>query len=227
MKFGVIQFPGSNCERDCLDVIGRILGHEAILYDYRETPQFKNFIDCLIIPGGFSFGDYLRAGAVAKASPIMASIKGFAKDKGLIIGICNGFQVLTEAGLLPGVLLNNTKGRFLCQDAELRVVSSMTPFTNLYQQGEIIKMPIAHAMGNYTLNQNELQELRANHQILLEYVSDFNGSTAQIAGVCNKDKNILGLMPHPERCCEKELGGTDGLKLFQSILRLSSLASAF
>jgi phosphoribosylformylglycinamidine synthase I len=219
MKFGVVQFPGSNCERDCLEAVSRVLGHEAILFDYRETPDFKQQIDCLIIPGGFSFGDYLRAGAVAKASPIMSSIEQFDKDNGLIIGICNGFQILTEAGLLPGVLLNNTTGRFICKNAELKVVNTKTPFTNLYQANEIVSMPIAHAMGNYTVTEEELKKLRANEQIIFEYIDDINGSTASIAGVCNSRKNVLGLMPHPERCCENELGGIDGLRLFQSILR--------
>ncbi len=221
MRFGVVRFPGSNCERDCLEVVARLLGLEVHLLDYRETTDLKSTIDCLIIPGGFSYGDYLRAGAVAKAAPIMDSIKKFASQDGLIIGICNGFQILTEAGLLPGVLLNNSSGRFQCQDVKLKIVNNDTPFTNLYQGQEIVTMPIAHAMGNYTVTEKELESLKANKQIIFEYTEDVNGSTSQIAGVSNKNKNVIGLMPHPERCCEKELGGVDGLKLFQSILRMS------
>lgn len=219
MKFGVVRFPGSNCERDCVDVVTRILGLTAALFDYRETPKLRNLIDCLIIPGGFSFGDYLRAGAVAKASPIMKSIKTFAEHGGLVIGICNGFQILTECGLLPGVLLNNTNNRFICKDVELKVVNNNTPFSNLYAPGQIITMPIAHAMGNYTVSPQDLDRLKAKGQIILEYVDDINGSTAKIAGVCNEAKNVFGLMPHPERCCEGELGGSDGLQVFQSMLR--------
>ncbi len=226
MKFGVVQFPGSNCERDCLDVTRRVLGHEAILFDYRETPNFAEHIDCLIIPGGFSYGDYLRAGAVAKASAIMSSIQAYAEAGGLVIGICNGFQILTEARLLPGALLNNKEGRFLCQDAEMRVVNPDTPFSNLYKKGEVLSMPVAHAQGNYTVSPAELQELKDNNQIVFEYTSDINGSTANIAGICNKNKNVFGLMPHPERCCENELGGSDGLKLFQSILNSKSLIAS-
>ena len=220
MRFGVVRFPGSNCERDCLEVVARLLGLEVHLLDYRETTDLKSTIDCLIIPGGFSYGDYLRAGAVAKAAPIMDSIKKFSSQDGLIIGICNGFQILTEAGLLPGVLLNNSSGRFQCQDVKLKIVNNDTPFTNLYQNQEIVTMPIAHAMGNYTVTEKELESLKANKQIIFEYTEDVNGSISQIAGVSNKNKNVIGLMPHPERCCEKELGGVDGLKLFQSILRV-------
>lgn len=224
MQFGVVRFPGSNCERDCVEVVTRILGLKGVLFDYRETPNLKDLINCLIIPGGFSFGDYLRAGAVAKASPIMSSIKKFAEQKGLIIGICNGFQILTEAGLLPGVLLNNSNSGFICQDVKLRVVNNNTAFTSLYKQDEIITMPIAHAMGNYNVSEEELHRMRQNKQIILEYTNNINGSSQRIAGVCNITKNVFGLMPHPERCCESELGGTDGLKMFQSILKNAMVA---
>ncbi|MDX1920457.1 MAG: phosphoribosylformylglycinamidine synthase subunit PurQ [Candidatus Caenarcaniphilales bacterium] len=224
MQFGVVRFPGSNCERDCIEVVTRILGLRGVLFDYRETPNLKDVVNCLIIPGGFSFGDYLRAGAVAKASPIMNSIKKFAEQKGLIIGICNGFQILTEAGLLPGVLLNNSNSGFICQDAQLRVVNNNTAFTNLYNQNEIISMPIAHAMGNYNVTEAELVQMRVNNQIILEYTNNINGSTQNIAGICNKTKNVFGLMPHPERCCESDLGGIDGLRMFQSILKNSMVA---
>jgi phosphoribosylformylglycinamidine synthase subunit PurQ / glutaminase len=224
MRFGVVRFPGSNCERDCLDVISRLMGMKAILFDYRETPRLSDFVDCLIIPGGFSFGDYLRAGAVAKASPIMNSIKDFAANGGYVLGICNGFQILTEAGLLPGALLNNAHGGFLCQDAKLVVCNNKTAFTNQYALHEKISMPIAHAMGNYVASHEELEELQANNQIILEYVDDLNGSSLQIAGICNKTKNVFGLMPHPERCCEIELGGVDGLKLFESLIQHSKVA---
>ena len=219
IRFGVLRFPGSNCERDCIDVLTRVLGVTALLFDYRETPKLKNLVDCLIIPGGFSFGDYLRAGALAKASPIMQSVKVFAEYGGLVLGICNGFQVLTECGLLPGTLLHNTNNRFICKDAPLKVVNKNTPFSNLFSNGQFISMPIAHAMGNYIVSPQELDQMRVNEQIILEYTEDINGSTARIAGVCNATKNVFGLMPHPERCCEQELGGKNGLLVFQSMIR--------
>ncbi len=220
MRFGIISFPGSNCEQDCIYIIEEVLNQKALLLDYRTIPELNNLIDCLIIPGGFSYGDYLRAGAIAKAAPIMKSIREFAENKGLILGICNGFQILTEAGLLPGTLLSNKAARFICQDVKLKVINNKTPFTNLYFEQEIITMPIAHAMGNFTVSESELEILKANQQIVLEYENDINGSTSQIAAICNKDKNILGLMPHPERCSEKVLpSGNQGLQLFQSILK--------
>ena len=222
MKFGVIRFPGSNCERDCLEVVTRILGLEALLFDYRETPNLAGFINCLIIPGGFSFGDYLRVGAVAKAAPIMQSIKDFAQTGGLVIGICNGFQILTEAGLLPGTLLTNNNGRFICEHSPMKVENNQTPFTSKYTADQLISMPVAHAGGNYTVSDEQLAELKENKQIVFSYQEDINGSSAQIAGVCNKAGNVLGLMPHPERCCEEILGGIDGLKLFESILESST-----
>lgn len=219
MRFGIISFPGSNCEQDCTYIIEEILNQKSVLLDYRTVPDLSNLIDCLIIPGGFSYGDYLRAGAIAKASPIMNSIREFAEKKGLILGICNGFQILTEAGLLPGTLLNNKTGRFICQDAKLKVINNQTAFTNLYFEQEIITMPIAHAMGNFTVSEETLKTLRENQQIIFEYESDINGSISQIAGICNKDKNIFGLMPHPERCSEKALpAGNHGLQLFKSLL---------
>ncbi|MDJ0625489.1 MAG: phosphoribosylformylglycinamidine synthase subunit PurQ [Candidatus Caenarcaniphilales bacterium] len=223
MRFGVVRFPGSNCENDCIDIITRILGLKTVLIDYREAAYLKGNIDCLIVPGGFSFGDYLRAGAIAKSTPIMESIKRFAELKGLIIGICNGFQILTEAGLLPGTLLHNSSGKFLCNDIKLKVVNNSTAFTNLYKENEIITMPIAHAEGNYFVSEAELLQLRVNNQIILEYVDDINGSTSNIAGVCNATKNVFGLMPHPERVCEEALGGTDGLRVFESIMERTKL----
>ena len=219
MRFGIISFPGSNCEQDCTYIIEEILNQKSVLLDYRTVTDLSNLIDCLIIPGGFSYGDYLRAGAIAKASPIMNSIREFAEKKVLILGICNGFQILTEAGLLPGTLLNNKTGRFICQDAKLKVINNQTAFTNLYFEQEIITMPIAHAMGNFTVSEETLKTLRENQQIIFEYESDINGSISQIAGICNKDKNIFGLMPHPERCSEKALpAGNHGLQLFKSLL---------
>jgi phosphoribosylformylglycinamidine synthase len=223
-KFGIIRFPGSNCEHDCYDVATRVLGCEAVVIDYRHQAVLSKLVDCVIIPGGFSFGDYLRAGAIAKASPVMPSVEQFAHQGGLVLGICNGFQVLTECGLLPGTLLNNNSGRFICQDASLLVKNNTTPFTGVYSLGEQATMPIAHAMGNYYIDQSGYEDLKANKQIVFEYADNPNGSVANIAGVCNKNKNVLGLMPHPERCCESILGGVDGLKLFESILKSAVVA---
>jgi phosphoribosylformylglycinamidine synthase I len=227
MKFGIVQFPGSNCDADAFYVVQQLLKEEAF-YLWHEEETLQN-ADCIILPGGFAHGDYLRAGAMAKISSIMKSVEKFAEAGGLVLGICNGFQILTEAGLLPGALLKNQCGKFICDWIYLNVENSETPFTRLYKKGEILRMPIAHGEGCYYLDEAGLEKLEKNGQVVFRYCdsrgnfspeSNPNGSLAYIAGICNKEKNVLGLMPHPERCAEPLLGGTDGLLLFQSLLTL-------
>ena len=217
MKFGVIVFPGSNCDIDCFHVIKDVLGHE-VEYIWHDTEKLESY-DCIILPGGFSFGDYLRCGAVARFSKAMEAVKAHAAKGKLVIGICNGFQVLTEAGLLPGALVRNDNLKFICDTVALRVEATDTPFTNLYKQGEIINIPIAHGEGNYVADEETIKKLKENGQILFTYVENPNGSMEGIAGICNETRNVLGMMPHPERACELLLGNMDGKRLFESILR--------
>ena len=216
MKTVVIQFPGSNCDRDCCHVVESVCRQKATLL-WHEAPSL-GAPDCVILPGGFSYGDYLRTGAMAAHSPIMKSVKDFAAGGGLVLGICNGFQILCEAGLLPGALLRNKNLQFICETTELEVVHPETPFTQKYRIGETIHLPIAHGEGNYYINDAGLQRLEANRQIIFRYRDNPNGSTADIAGISNEKRNVLGMMPHPERASESVLGGTDGLKLFESII---------
>jgi len=227
MKFGIVVFPGSNCDHDCYHVVKNVLGQEAEYIWHKET-QINGF-DCLILPGGFSYGDYLRTGAIAKFSPVMKGVKEFADRGGLVIGICNGFQILVEAGLLPGVLLRNRDLKFICENRYLKVENSDTPFTSLYNKGEVINLPIAHADGNFFADDETLKKLQDNGQILFRYcdaagnVTDDanpNGSLLNIAGVCNEKRNVLGLMPHPERCAEEIMGNTDGKRIFESLLKI-------
>ncbi|PIR17190.1 MAG: phosphoribosylformylglycinamidine synthase I [Deltaproteobacteria bacterium CG11_big_fil_rev_8_21_14_0_20_49_13] len=217
MKFGIVVFPGSNCDRDCFNVPKNVLGQEAV-YLWHKEKDLKN-VDCIILPGGFSYGDYLRCGAIAKQSPIMKSIIDFANSGGLTIGICNGFQVLTESGLLPGVLMRNATLSFICKHVKLKVENNKTPFTGKYEEGEVITVPIAHNDGNYFCDEVTLKRLKAKGQIAFSYHGENpNGAIADIAGITNERGNVLGLMPHPERISEDILGGVDGLKVFESIL---------
>jgi phosphoribosylformylglycinamidine synthase len=227
MKFGIIVFPGSNCDHDCYHVAKHVLGQEAEYIWHKET-EIKGF-DCLILPGGFSYGDYLRTGAIARYSPVMNSVREFADKGGLVIGICNGFQILVESGLLPGVLMRNRDLKFICENSYIRVESSRTPFTNLYKDGEVVKIPIAHADGNYFADEETLKRLQGNDQVIFRYcdasgnVTDDanpNGSLLNIAGICNEKRNVLGMMPHPERCAEELLGNMDGKRVFESILNM-------
>lgn len=224
MRFGIVVFPGSNCDFDCRYVTADVLGEPTTFIWHRETKLPE--IDVLIIPGGFSYGDYLRAGAIARFSPIMDAVLAFAEKGGSVLGICNGFQILTEAGLLPGALLQNNSTKFICQWSSLRVVSNQTQFTHLYQPGELIDLPIAHADGNYYLDAEAVDVLEENDQIVFRYVSKIgettssanpNGSVNHIAGIRNKAGNVLGMMPHPERASDAVLGGTDGIRLFKSL----------
>jgi phosphoribosylformylglycinamidine synthase len=225
MKFGIPVYPGSNCERDVGWDIEKVL-EEEIVYLWHEERKISG-IDCVIIPGGFSYGDYLRAGAMAKLSPISEAIYEFAQKGGLVMGICNGFQILLEMGLLPGAMLPNKTLSFICEFVNLKVENSETPFTNLYTKGEIISIPIAHAEGNFTCSDDVLQEIESNGQVVLRYCSpegdvkeEFNpnGSRNNIAGIINRRGNVFGLMPHPERASEALLGSTDGYRMFKSII---------
>lgn len=216
MKIGVIQFLGSNCDADALYVIQKILKQEGRLVWHEETDLSD--LACVVLPGGFSHGDYLRTGAMAARSPVMKAVAAFADRGGLVLGICNGFQILCEAGLLPGVLVRNKNLQFVCEQTGLVVERHDTRFTRLYQKGEEIKMPIAHMEGHYYIDDAGLKRLEKNRQIVFRYTDNPNGSVGDIAGIVNEKGNVLGLMPHPERACEEILGGVGGLKLWNSLL---------
>ncbi|GFN22192.1 phosphoribosylformylglycinamidine synthase subunit PurQ [Thermanaeromonas sp. C210] len=225
MRFGVIVFPGSNCDQDVYYALKEVLGQPVDYLWYAET-RLKGY-DCLILPGGFSYGDYLRPGAIASLSPIMTAVKDFALEGGLVLGICNGFQILLEAGLLPGAMLRNRCLQFRCQDVYLKVENNTTPFTGRFARGQVLRMPIAHNEGNYYVDPATLGRLKEKNQIVFRYsnpegeitpAANPNGSVDNIAGVINEEGNILGLMPHPERCVEELLSGTDGRELFASIV---------
>ncbi len=216
MKFGVIVFPASNCDLDSYYAIKDMMG-EKVEYIWHEEEKIEEY-DCIIIPGGFSYGDYLRCGAVAQFSKVMDAVKAHAEKGKLVIGICNGFQILTEAGLLPGALVRNRDLKFICGTAPLRVENSDTAFTNKLQPGEVIEIPVAHGEGNYVAQDEVLQKLKDNGQILLTYQENKNGSKEDIAGIINEQGNVLGMMPHPERACDPILGNTDGRKIFESMI---------
>lgn len=216
MRFGVIQFPGSNCDADCLHVTKTVLGQEAFMI-WHESRDL-NGADCVILPGGFSYGDYLRTGAMAAQSPIMKAVSAFADRGGLVLGICNGFQTLCETRLLPGVLVRNKSLKFICEMEELIIERADTPFTSLYKKGERVQMPIAHMEGHYYIDDAGLASLKNKNQIVFRYAKNPNGSVDDIAGIINEKGNVLGLMPHPERVCEEVLGGMDGLRVFVGII---------
>lgn len=231
MKFGVVVFPGSNCDEDCVYVLKDVLQQHVVSLWHQDAALQD--CDCIVLPGGFSYGDYLRTGAVARFSPIMSAVTSFAKDGGLVLGICNGFQILLESGLLPGAMLRNVGLRFICKFVEVRVERTDTPFTNRFQPGQVVRMPIAHNEGNYTVDRATLKQMKARGQILLRYcdadgnttdAANPNGSADSIAGVCNEQGNVMGLMPHPERCSEAELGSVDGRLLFESLINSMVLA---
>jgi phosphoribosylformylglycinamidine synthase len=224
MKFGVILLPGSNCDHDAVHVTRDVLGADVDVLWHKETDL--RGADCVIVPGGFAYGDYLRAGALAKFAPVMEPIRAHADGGGLVFGICNGFQVLTEAGLLPGALMRNEHLRFLSRDVFLRVEEIDTPFTSELERGAILRMPIAHGEGNFFADDATLDALERNRQVIFRYCdaegrltheANPNGSSRSIAGICNNGRNVLGMMPHPERCAEALLGNSDGLSVFQSI----------
>ncbi len=225
MKFGVVVFPGSNCDDDVKYVLREVVKQDADFVWHKE-PLPKN-LDCVILPGGFSYGDYLRTGAIAKFSPVMEGVMEFANKGGLVLGICNGFQILTETGLLPGALRVNKNLKFICSSVYLKTENIDNPFTNGYSKDEIIKVPIAHGEGSYFADEKTLKELEDNNRVIFRYCSpkgeineeyNPNGSVNNIAGIINKAGNVLGMMPHPERCSEKVLGNDDGIRIFQSII---------
>jgi len=217
MRFGVVVFPGSNCDQDCFHAASKVVG-QPTEYIWHKDTKLDHF-DCLIIPGGFSYGDYLRTGAIARFSPIMKSVIDYANSGGLVIGICNGFQILLEAGLLPGAMLRNKNLHFICKYVKLKVENTNTPFTNKYQRDQILRIPIAHNEGNYYIDEDGLKELRKNDQIIFRYYGENpNGAVDDIAGIINKKGNVFGMMPHPERSSEIELGSVDGRPMFESIV---------
>ena len=224
MRWGVIVFPGSCDEQDVYDCLKQEMGQRVKLLWHKD--ELAGHFDCLVLPGGFSYGDYLRCGAMARFSPIMRGVIKFAQQGGLVLGICNGFQILCEAGLLPGSLVRNIGLQFVCQPVWLRVEETDTPFTCETKKGQLLKLPVKHGEGCYYADPSTLERLRKNRQILLRYVdargkptpaANPNGSLDNIAGICNESRNVFGLMPHPEDACHKLLGSEDGLKIFASI----------
>jgi len=225
MKFGVVIFPGSNCDYDTFYVLKDVLKQETTLLWHKEH-DLKN-VDCVILPGGFSYGDYLRSGAISKFSPLMQEVVEFVEKGGLVLGICNGFQVLLELGLLPGAMLRNKNLKFICQFVHLKIENDNTPFTRKGKKGQVLSIPIAHYEGNYFAPPETIQELKENDQIILRYSdtdgkiseeANVNGSLENIAGLINKSGNIMGMMPHPERASEMILGSEDGKIIFESII---------
>ncbi|MFQ3581463.1 MAG: phosphoribosylformylglycinamidine synthase subunit PurQ [Chloracidobacterium sp.] len=225
MKFGVVVFPGSNCDHDTYHVISKLIGQPVRFVWHAETSVAD--CDVVILPGGFSYGDYLRCGAIASCSPVMRAVREHAAGGGYVIGICNGFQILCETGLLPGVLLRNVSLRFCCDLVRVRVERADTAFTRAYAAGEVVTLPIAHGEGNYYCTPEDLAQLEADGRVLFRYVdahgapttaANPNGSLHNIAGILNAEGNVLGLMPHPERACEESLGSGDGLRFFQSLM---------
>ena len=229
MNFGVVIFPGSNCDKDIISCIERTVNQKVIELWHKDT-DLQN-CDVIFLPGGFSFGDYLRSGAIAKFSPIMEKVIDFGRNGGYIIGICNGFQILTESGLLPGALLHNTSNKFICKNVFLKINNTNTLVTNSYEKN-VIKVPIAHGEGRFFADENTIKDLKQNDQIIFKYCdsngevlesSNPNGSLENIAGICNKEKNIFGMMPHPERAADVLLSNTDGVALFKSIMNYINL----
>jgi len=225
MKFGVITFPGSNCDHDALWTAAAVLRQTAVPL-WHDSHALEN-CDVIIVPGGFAFGDYLRTGAIAKFSPVMESVRNFASGGGLVLGICNGFQILCESGLLPGALMRNVGLKYVCKPVQVRVENIDTPFTGACRQGEVLTIPIGHMEGNYFCDEATLAELKRDNRIVFRYANSQgeitaeanpNGSLENIAGICSPGRNVLGMMPHPERSAEPELGGTDGFKIFESLV---------
>lgn len=225
MRFGVVTFPGTNCDRDCVHVLRHVCGQDAI--EIWHGDHVLDGIDCLVLPGGFAYGDYLRAGAIAATAPIMGAVRRFAAMGGPVLGICNGFQVLLEAGLLPGAMTRNRSGRFLCHDVFIRVESTRTPFTAALRAGQVLRLPIAHGEGNFYAPRALQETMAASDQVVFRYCdrtgrvepsANPNGAQDNIAGVTNAEGNVLGLMPHPERASETLLGSTDGRLLFESVI---------
>ena len=226
MKFGVVVFPGSNCDHDAYHVMRDVIGRPA-QFIWHQSADLGG-ADAVIVPGGFSYGDYLRTGAIARFSPVMRAIEKFARGGGLVLGVCNGFQILLESGLLPGAMLRNAGLRFVCRDVHIRVETTDTPFTCAASKGQVIQLPVAHGDGNYFCDAATLAELERNDQIVFRYTTpdgredaaaNPNGSMANIAGICNRERNVAGLMPHPERASEDVLGSAQGAVMFRSMVQ--------
>ena len=225
MKFGVLVFPGSNCDHDTQHVIAEIAG-QPVTFLWHDSEELAG-VDAVLVPGGFAYGDYLRTGAIARFSPVMQSVKRFAEGGGLVLGICNGFQILTEAGLLPGALMRNAGLKYICRQVHLRVETADTPFSNQMKKGEVLQMPIGHMEGNYFCDAEVLRRLKAEDRIVFRYSTpegqitaeaNPNGSLENIAGILNEQRNVLGMMPHPDRSSEALLGSADGWKVFASMV---------
>jgi len=216
MKVGVLVFPGSNCDHDAWYAINQNLKGNAE-FIWHDSASLGD-VDAVVLPGGFSYGDYLRCGAIARFSPVMQAVKKFAADGGLVLGVCNGFQILVEAGLLPGALLRNQELKFICKEVSLRTETTNSPFTSKLAKGQILKVPIAHGEGQYFADEHTLDELEAEDRVAFRYLDNPNGSARDIAGILNRERNVLGMMPHPERACDPLMGSTDGLGIFQSML---------
>src|SRR5438309_4402006 len=225
MKFGVIIFPGSNCDHDAYWTVEQVL-KQPVTFLWHESHDLEN-CDAVIVPGGFAYGDYLRTGAIAKFSPVMESVRKFADGGGLVMGICNGFQILCESGLLPGVLMRNKGLKYICKPVDIRCENNETPFTHGLKKGEVLQIPIGHMEGNYFCDDATLQQLRKQDRILFRYstpegeiteAANPNGAIDNIAGICNEGRNVLGMMPHPERASEEVHGMTDGLKILKSLV---------
>jgi len=216
MRFGVVVFPGSNCDHDAWYALTHNMGHSAE-FIWHDSPSLGS-VDAVILPGGFSYGDYLRCGAIAKFSPVMNAVKAFAAEGGMVLGICNGFQVLVESGLLPGALLRNRSLKFVCRPVRLRVETANTPFTCAAKPGQILTLPVAHGEGCYFADDATLAQLRREDRVVLRYVDNPNGSLDDIAGICSERRNVVGMMPHPERAADDLLGCTDGKVILNSML---------
>lgn len=231
MKFGVIVFPGSNCDQDMVDTLETQLNQEVVKLWHKDTDL--QGCDAIMVPGGFSYGDYLRSGAIARFSPIMEKVVAFADKGGYVFGVCNGFQILCEAGLLPGTLMHNSSHKFICKNVHIKVETDQSAITSSMKEGDVINIPIAHAEGKYFIEPKGLEELEMNDQVLFRYCDEGgqvapevnpNGSLKNIAGICNKNRNVFGMMPHPERAADQNLNNTDGLGLFNSLLKEMELA---
>jgi phosphoribosylformylglycinamidine synthase I len=225
MKFGVLVFPGSNCDHDTWHVVSE-LAHQPVVYLWHDSPSLEG-CDAILVPGGFAYGDYLRTGAIARFSPVMQSVKRFADSGGLVLGICNGFQILCEAGLLPGALMRNAGLKYICKQVYLRAETSDSPFTQTLERGQVLKIPIGHMEGNYFCDEGTLRELRRQDRVAFRYATQEgevtteanpNGSLDNIAGILNEGRNVLGMMPHPDRSSESLLGSADGFRIFESLV---------
>jgi phosphoribosylformylglycinamidine synthase I len=216
MKVGVVVFPGSNCDHDAWYAINRNLNGKAE-FIWHDSTDLSN-VDAVLLPGGFSYGDYLRCGAIARFSPVMNAVKKFAAAGGIVIGVCNGFQILVEAGLLPGALLRNQDLKFICREVTLRTETTDSPFTSKLHKGQLLHLPIAHGEGRYFADERTLDALEAEDRIAFRYVDNPNGSIRNIAGILSRERNVLGMMPHPERACDPLMGSIDGLGIFESVL---------